>query len=66
MKGIKVMLSESEIELLMYVTEGYSARAKLEAASGERDKDKAKKLTDELCAVNAKLYNILRKYHEKH
>lgn len=66
MKEIKIMLSEREIELLMYATQAYSAHVKLEAASGKRDKDQSKDLTDRLCAINSKLYYRMIEYHNKH
>lgn len=64
MKKYSVRLTEEEIELLMSVTEGYSAKAKIEAMQGRRDKEKTKKLTDRLCAVNSKLYQEILKIHK--
>ena len=49
----------------MYAIEGYAARAKMQAAMGQRDREKTKDLTDRLCEVNSKFYQIILAEHEK-
>lgn len=63
MKEYTLKLTESEIDTLMYVLEGYSAKVKIEAYKGLRDKEKAKKLTNECCQLNSKLYREMLKIH---
>lgn len=63
MKEYVIKLTEQEIELLMYATQAESAHAKLQAASGKRDKEKTKTYTDRLCEVNSKLYQKILKIH---
>ena len=64
MKEYNVKLTEKEIDLLMYVIEGYSVRVKIEAMQKKCDWDKAKQLTNECCALNSKLYRKMLKIHE--
>ena len=63
MKEYTVKLTEQEIELLMCATEAESAKAKIQAAAGKRDKEKTKAYTDRLCAVNSKLYRKILEIH---
>lgn len=65
MKTVAIELTEKELGLLMYVTEGYSAHAQLQAAAGKRDKKKTKDLTDRLCQMNLRLYEKLREIHKE-
>ena len=63
MKEYTVNLTEQEIEILMRATEAESAKAKIQAAMGKRDKEKTKMYTDKLCAVNSKLYRKILEIH---
>ena len=63
MKEYTIKLTESEIELLMSATEAESAKAKIQAAAGKRDKQKTQAYTDRLCAVNSKLYRKILEIH---
>lgn len=64
-KEYTVKLTEHDLELLMYVSEGYAAHARIKAMQGERDKEKVAKVCKEITETTSKLYRKILQIHKQ-
>ena len=61
---ITIEFEERDIETIMYALEAESAKAKIQAAQGKRNKEKTADYTKRLCRINSELFKVILTAHE--